>query len=140
LETLAVQNRGQPAMAMRLNDIMKNKLYVDKLFSLLPPDSNTAQALPVVMEYKPDLKYFVIKDISVKRIWKEQYEQMKTTNIFRQEHAQLQSLAAVHFNPANVLKRVNFTLIETRRETADANEPGQSAATERQHDESEAGS
>ena len=86
------------------------------------------------------MKVYVFKDISIKRMWKEQYEQMKTMSIFRQENAQSQSLAAVHFNPANVLKRVNFELIETKQETADANEPGQPAATERQHGESETGS
>ena len=81
-----------------------------------------------MMEYKPGLKYLVIKDISVKRIWKEQYDQMKTMSTFRQENGQSQSLAAVHFNPANILKRVNFEVVETRQETADANEPEQAEA------------
>jgi len=128
LHTLAVQNKGQPAMMLRLNEIEKNKRYVDQLYSLVPADSNTVEALPVMMEFKPDLKYLVIKDISVKRIWKEQFQQMKTTNIYRQENAQYQSLAAVHFNPSNILERVNFKLIETREETADVNEPEQAEA------------
>jgi hypothetical protein len=128
LETLAVQNQGRPAMELRLNEIKQNKLYVDQLFALVPPDSNTVEALPVVMEFRPDLKVFVIKDISIKRIWKEQYEQKKTTRTFEQEQARSQSLAAVYFNPANILKRTNFKLIETREETADANAPGPSEA------------
>ncbi len=128
LHTLAVQNKGQPAMMLRLNEIEKNKRYVDQLYSLVPADSNTVEALPVMMEFKPDLEYLVIKDISVKRIWKEQFQQMKTTNIYRQENAQYQSLAAVHFNPSNILERVNFKLIETREETADVNEPEQAEA------------
>ncbi|MFC1636553.1 hypothetical protein ACFL5Z_17110, partial [Planctomycetota bacterium] len=128
LETLAIQNEGQPAMTLRLNEIKNNKRYIDKLYSLVPADSNTVEALPVMMEYKPDLKYLVIKDISIKRIWKEQYDQMKTMNTFRQENGLSQSLAAVHFNPANILKRVNFELVETEQDTADANEPGQSEA------------
>ena len=128
LEILDIQNLGRPAMALRLNDIKNNKRYIDKLYSLVPPDSNTVEALPVVMEYKPDLKYLVIKDISIKRIWKEKYAEMKKESLFRQENAQSQSLAVVHFNPANILKRVHFKLIETRQETADANEPGQSEA------------
>lgn len=128
LETLTIQNEGQPAMAIRLNDIKSNKLYVDALYSLVPPDSNTVEELPVMMEHKPDLKVLVIKDISVKRIWKEQYEQVKTESIFRQTNALAQGLAIVHFNPANILKRMNFKLVETKEETPDANEPEPSEA------------
>ncbi|MBN2314067.1 MAG: hypothetical protein JXM79_09065, partial [Sedimentisphaerales bacterium] len=128
LETLTIQNEGQPAMAIRLNDIKNNKLYVDTFYSLVPPDSNTVEELPVMMEYKPDLKVLVIKDISVKRIWKEQYEQVKTESIFRQTNALSQGLAVVHFSPANILKRMNFKLVETKEETPDANEPEQSEA------------
>ena len=128
LETLIIQNQGQPAMALRLNDIKNNKRYVDTLYSLIPADSNTVEELPVMMEHKPDLKVLVIKAISTKRIWKEQYEQMKTQSIFRQESALSQSLAAVHFNPANVLKRMNFKTVETDPDTPDANEPEQSEA------------
>jgi hypothetical protein len=129
LDTLTLQNLGQPAMMLRLNDIRNNKLYIDKLYSLIPPDSNTVEEYPVMMEYKPDLKFLVIKDISVKRIWSEQYQQKKTETIFRQTSALSQSLAAVHFNPANVLKRMNFELVEkTKQDTQDVNEPEQSEA------------
>lgn len=131
LKTITVLNEGQPSRALQLNDIKSNKLYVDTLYSLVPADSNTVEELPVMMEHKPDLRVLVIKDITVKRIWKEQFEQMKTQSIFRQESALNQSMAAVHFNPANILKRMNFELTETDetdQDTADANEPEQSEA------------
>jgi len=128
METLLLQNQGRPAVELSLKDAEKNKQFIDKLFSLVPADSNTVEELPVLMEHKPDLKVLVVKDISIKRIWKEQYDQMKTMSIFRQENAQSQSLAAVHFNPANILKRVNFKIVETKQETADVNEPEQSEA------------
>ena len=128
METLFLQNEGRPAVALSLSDAEKNKQFVDTLFSLVPADSNTVEELPVLMEHKPDLKVLVIKNISIKRIWKEQYDQMKTMSIFRQENAQSQSLAAVHFNPANILKRVNFEIVETRQDPADANEPEQAEA------------
>ncbi len=128
METLLLQNQGRPAVELSLKDAEKNKQFIDKLFSLVPADSNTVEELPVLMEHKPDLKVLVVKNISIKRIWKEQYDQMKTMSIFRQENAQSQSLAAVHFNPANILKRVNFKIVETKQETADANEPEQSEA------------
>ena len=128
LEALTVQSQGRPAMAMRLNDARDNKRFIDMLYDLVPPDSNTVETLPVVVEYKPDLKYYVIKDISIKRLWKEKYDQIKTQAIAREDHALSQSLAAVFFNPANILKRVNFKMTKTKKDTEDANEPGQSEA------------
>jgi hypothetical protein len=125
LQALAVQSRGQPTMTLRLPDIERNNLFANKLYNLVPADSNTVENLPVVMEFKPDFQYLVIKDISIKRLWKERYEEMKTAKIFGLEHVETQSLAAVFFNPANILKRVNFKQVEGKGETADANEPNE---------------
>lgn len=129
LETLAVQGQGNPSAAFFLNESRKNRLFVDKLCELVPADANTAEALPVVMEFKPDMRYFAIKDIAIKRLWKEDYEQAKPMQLFGEEHAQAQSLAAIHFNPENILKRMRFRSIEPDGETADANTPTESEAT-----------
>jgi hypothetical protein len=66
------------------------------------------------------MSYYVIKDISVNRLWKEEYEKTKSTQIFRAEHTQTQSLMAVHFNPENILERMNFRTINAADETTDA--------------------
>jgi len=128
LETLAAQWQGDPVMLSLLDDSKRERRFVDQLYALVPPDSNTVEALPVVMELKPEMKCFVIKDVSIKRLWKEKYEQVKATKLFQEEHARSQSLAAVHFNPENILKRVNFKLIEAREEPANADAPGESEA------------
>ena len=92
-----------------------------------PAVSGTA-TLPLVMEFKPDMSYYVIKDISVKRLFKEDFEKMKATRLFREDYIQSQSLAVIHFNPENILKRMNFKAAESEEETADANTPTESEA------------
>ncbi|MHC4540717.1 MAG: hypothetical protein ACYS74_13190 [Planctomycetota bacterium] len=100
LEALAVQAQGDPSAAFFLNQSRKNRLFMDKLYALVPADANTPEDLPVVMEFKPDLRYLAIKGISVKRLWKEDYDTMKPMRLFSEEHAQAQSLGVIHFNPS----------------------------------------
>ena len=126
LETLTVQSRGDPAAQFFVNERKKIARFIDQLYSLVPQDSNSVDDLPLVMEFKPDMSYYVIKNISVKRLWKEDYEKIKPMRLFREDHIQSQSLAAIHFNPENILKRMNFRLAETDEETADANKPTES--------------
>ena len=126
LETLAIQSQGNPSAQADLNELKKHSLFVDQLYSLVPQDSNSVEAPPIVMEFKPDLSYFVIKNISVKRLWQQEYEKTKPMRLLREDHIQTQSLAAIHFNPENILKRMNFRPAEL--EPADANEPAESGA------------
>ena len=60
------------------------------------------------MEFKPDMSYYCLKSISVKRLNKEEYEKAKALRVYKEDVVQSQSLAAVHFSPENILKRTNF--------------------------------
>jgi hypothetical protein len=128
LETLALQGRGDPVTPFFLNESKVNQQFVDQLYSLVPPDKDTAESLPLVVEFKPDMSYYVIKDISVNRLYQENYEKMKAARLFREDYIQSQSLAAIHFNPENILKRMNFRAAGTEEQTADANTPAESEA------------
>ncbi|MHC4143923.1 MAG: hypothetical protein ACYSUD_03995 [Planctomycetota bacterium] len=131
LETLASHYQGNPAAALFLNDRQINRQLANQLYSLVPPDKSTAEALPLVMEVKPNMSYYVIKNISVNRLWKEGYEKIKVMRLYREDHIRSQSLAAVHFNPANVLKRVNLRWAKTAEQDeqpADSNTPAKSEA------------
>ena len=128
LETLAVQNQGSPAAPFFLNDSKINRQFVEQLYSLVPQDSNTVEALPLVMEFKPNMSYYVIKNISVKRLWKQEYEKIKAMRLYREDYIQSQNLAAVYFNPENILKRMKFRAAGADEEPADANTPAESEA------------
>jgi len=128
LETLALQGQGDPMASFYLSESKVNQQFVDQLYSLVPQDNDTAGTLPLVMEFKPDLSFYVIKNISVKRLFKEDFDKMKATRLFREDYIQSQSLAVIHFNPENILKRMNFKAAESEEEPADANTPDESEA------------
>ena len=79
--------------------------------------------MPTVVEFKPDISYYAVKNISLKQLWKEVYEKNKAVELYRDDLIKSQSLAIVHFKPANVLKRMNFKSIETEEKTTESETP-----------------
>ncbi|MCJ7779050.1 MAG: hypothetical protein MUP16_12150, partial [Sedimentisphaerales bacterium] len=126
LETLAVQGADNPAMRSLLNKAKKENQLIGQLYSLVPQDSNTLDTLPLVMEFKPDMSYYCLKNISIKRLEQEQYDKIKAVQAYKEDFIQSQSLAPVHFNPENILKRMNFRMVEENKEPADVNTPSES--------------
>ncbi len=120
--TLTVQNAGDPTAQFLVDASKKEALFTAQLYSLVPQDRDTVEALPLIVEFKPDMNYYVIKNISVKRLDQQQYENIKTLQVYKEGVAQSQSLAAVHFRPENILKRMNFRWVRKEEET-DVNAP-----------------
>ncbi len=116
LDTIALQNQSNPALEGIKNLYHKEALFLDKLFSLVPQDSNSTEFEPEIIEFKPDLSYYVIKNISITTLWKEDYEKTKAISSYTEDHVESQSLALVQFNPANILKRMNFRFAEDEEE------------------------
>ena len=132
---LAILSEGNPGAPLFVKEAQQwlsvseakiAKQFIDRLYSLVPPNSNTVEALPILMSFKPDMSYYCIKEIRIRRVVREEYEQTKPMQVFTDEHIQSQSLAAVHFNPANILKRTNFRWAGEEKQAADANAPPES--------------
>ncbi len=126
LGTLAVQNISNPAVQFVINESAKQAQFIDKLYSLVPQDSNTVDSVPLIMEFKPDLGFYVIKNISVKRLTQPEYERVRAQRLYIEDNVQTQSLSAIYLNPENILKRVDFRFAKKREETTDANTPAES--------------
>jgi len=126
LRTLAVQSEGNPAGQFLVNNYKKEAQFRSQLYSLVPQDSNTVDTVPLVMEFKPDMSCYCLKEIYVKRIEQEQYEKIKAMRVYKEDFVQSQGLAAVHFSPENILKRMSFRQVEEEKEAADANAPVES--------------
>jgi len=124
LEGLVTQSTRNPSVQPFVNEAKKESRLIDRLYSLIPPDSNTA-SVPVVLESKPDTSYYCIKNISVKRLDLEQYEKIKAIRTYRENFLQSQNMAPVHFAPENILKRMNFKLLRQNEDTAGPNTPPQ---------------
>jgi len=128
LNTLAVQAESSASAKFFLNQAEIEGRFTDQLYSLIPPDANTPDKLPTIVEFKPNMSFFCIKDLQVRRLWKEDFDKIRPLSFYRQDFTQFQSLAPVHFKPANILKRMKFKFPEDDKERGDANEPEQSEA------------
>ncbi|MHC4736772.1 MAG: hypothetical protein ACYTDW_20305 [Planctomycetota bacterium] len=132
---LTVRSEGNPGAPLFVNEAQKwlsvneakiEGQFIDRLYSLVPQDSNTVDAVPLIMEFKPDMSYYVIKEIRIRRVVREEYEQMKPIQVYREEYIQFQSLAAVHYGPENILQRTNFRWVGEMKQPTDANAPTES--------------
>jgi len=126
LATLNIQSVGDPKAQFVAIDGIKQARFVEQLYSLVPQDSNTVDTVPLIMEFKPIMSFYIIKDISINRFDQMEYERVKVPRLYREDYIQAQSMAAVHFNPENILKRMNFRLVVEDEEPADVNAPAES--------------
>jgi hypothetical protein len=128
LNTLAVQLQSSASAKYFLNEARVEGRFTDKLYSLVPPDANTPDKLPAIVEFKPNMSCFCIKKLQVKRLWKEDFENSKPVSFYRMDSSQYQSLAPIHLNPGNILKRMRFEFVEKEKNSPDANEPNEPEA------------
>lgn len=125
LQALALRSEGNPARRSVVNKTKKEDQLVGQLYSLVPQDSNTINTLPLVIEFKQELSFYCLKSLSVKRLEQDQYEKIKTIQGYKEDFVQSQSLAPVHFNPENILKRMKFSQVREGNESGDANTPSE---------------
>ncbi len=130
LDALAAQSEGHPAARYFTNERNKSILFVNELYSYIPADSNSPEDLPFIMEFKPDMGYYCIKDLTVKRIWKEDYDKIKTRRLISEDSVQSQNMAVIHFNPENILKRMNFKVVVEEESEETPAEPEEQPVTE----------
>jgi len=130
-KTLAILSEGNPAAELLTSGFERQGLFIEQLHSLIPPDSNTVDNVPLILEFKPYMSYYCLKNVSINRLNQNQYEIIKAMRIYKESFVQSQSLAPVHFNPENILKRMNFRLVKEAQdpkrtpEATDANAPPQ---------------
>jgi hypothetical protein len=120
LQVLAARTTGSPVAEDILNEAKAERQFIDRLYALVPPDAETPAKLPDILEFKPTQSVYCLKDVSVQRLTQQQYQAMKGMLLRQEEYRQSQSLAAVHFNPANILKRTRFEPVtEAQEQPAD---------------------
>lgn len=108
LQVLATQTAGNPASELILSEARVQRRFVEKLYALVPSDVNAVPPLPLVTAFKPNQSFYCLKNLSISRLDQQRYRMMKGPLLRRESAAQTESLAVVHFNPDNVLKRAQF--------------------------------
>ena len=119
LEVIAAQTAGNPLSERVLSEAQIERQFINRLYALVPPEAEAASKMPDIVEFKPRQSFYCLKDVSVRRINQQQYQAMKGMLLRQEEYRQAQSLAAVHFNPANILKRTKFELVRKTEEPAE---------------------
>jgi hypothetical protein len=138
IERLTVQSEGNPGAPLFVREVQRwlsvidartTKQFIEQIYSLVPQDSNSIDNLARPMEFKPGMSYYCIRNVRIRRVFREEYEQIKPMQVYKEEYIQSQSLAAVHFNPENVLKRTNFKRATEKKPVTDANTPAEPGET-----------
>lgn len=123
IETLRVLSASNPAQAVLVREAQAERQFIDRLYSLIPPDSNSVPDLPLVMEFKPNMSFYCVKELSLDRLGEQEYENLKLRRLYTEDQIQSQTLAAVHFNPQNITARMNFRPAKEPEEPTDT-DPG----------------
>ena len=113
VRTYAAENTGDPMSLAIIHQTRQQYFLLEQLYSLISSDSNTpATTLPTVLEFKPNMSCYCLKGLSVARLNTAEYEKLKAKTVFNEDFAQSQSMAAVHYNPDNIVKRMNFRWVK----------------------------
>ncbi len=123
--TLAAQNEGSSFGTSVLNNAKRRQKFIDKLYNLVPNGEQKLKSVPYVMEFKPDLSYYVIKDVSINRIYSQDYQKLRAREAYSQEFIEHQNLSVIHFNPENIIKRTNFVMLKKDNRTKEPNSPSE---------------
>jgi hypothetical protein len=129
-QVLAAQVSSSPAAPIVLNQAANEGLFVDRLRALIPAQSDAPAQMPVLVEFKPNQSYYVLKSLTLQRLTQEEFQKMKGMIVRREEYSQVESLMAVHFNPENIVKRMNFRFAQVEDQAAEgeAQPPSQEAS------------
>jgi hypothetical protein len=111
LATLAVRTSGDPSAAEMVKNQRIRARFAEALYEL----GAESAVENVIMEFEPELAFYVIKSASVSRMTREDYEKIKAQVAFMGDLAESQSLAAVYLDPNNIISRSKFRFIEVDR-------------------------
>jgi len=123
LQVIATQAASNPAAPEYLRRLGIERRFMDRLYALLPADKDTLTEVPLVMEFKPDQSFYCLRSLSIQRLNQQQFQSLRPMLLGREEHAESQSLAVVHFNPENILKRMDFRYAKQLTPVSDSGTP-----------------
>jgi hypothetical protein len=123
LAALASRYKGDPMGRNLLERAKDERIFMNELYALVPEDANTLAGPGAIMEYKPEMSYYCVKNITIHRLSEDEFDRIKAASAVDEESRKMQALAAVYYNPANIVKRMNFSVIKEQQETVPASSP-----------------
>jgi len=108
IQLMAMLAETNPMILQYLARAEAESALSDKLYALIPPDSNSLAEVPQVVASQSDSSYYCIKALSVQRLSQQAFDKDKAQQIYGETNISAQSLSVVHFHPENILKRLDF--------------------------------
>ncbi|MGD1043447.1 MAG: hypothetical protein ABR913_10370 [Sedimentisphaerales bacterium] len=121
IETLMTRYEGNPMARVLINGAKREGMLVDKLYALVPEDSNTLAKPGTIVEYKAGMCYYCLESMTIHRLYQEGFDMTKAAEVVRDEFVDSQALAVIHYNPKNIVKRMKFVEIQERQDVAGPN-------------------
>jgi hypothetical protein len=119
---MAILHRGDPLGDTILDRTKMEKMLLDKFYALATPDANTSGVSNTILEFKPTFSFYCIENLVVNPLYQESFETGKAMEIARGDYGNSQALAAVQYNPEDIMKRMNFKLTRESDKPAQAGE------------------
>ena len=129
IETLVARSEGNPMARVVIDRTKRESMLMDKLYALVPEDSNTLAKPGTIVEYKPGMCYYCLESMTIHRLYQEGFDMAKASEVVRDEFVDSQAMAVIHYNPKNIVKRMNYVQLQDRQE---ASEPNTAAADSNQ--------
>jgi hypothetical protein len=117
LVKLEIRSQGDPMANFLRNRARIESMLVDKFYALIPEDGNTLPGPGVILEFKPNLRYYCIESMTIHRLYQDRFDRVKAISAVRDDYADSQVLAVTQYNPENILKRMNFNIIKEQQDT-----------------------
>jgi len=116
IELTKILAKDFPDMA----DNMQERLNVGRLagqfYSLLPAGETEGINLQTVIEFAPDLSYYLVKDVSRAEVNEQEYFGVKKVIAYQTESMRVSSLSLAHFMPENIRQRMEFRSAEPKEQ------------------------
>jgi hypothetical protein len=119
LEKVKARSQGNPMARMILDRTIREGSLMDKVFALIPQDSNTLAKQGEIMEFKPGMCYYCLESATIHRLYQEVFDVTKASEVVRDEYADSQALTVSHYSPKNIVARMKYVV----KEQQDVNVP-----------------
>lgn len=100
--------KRSPGSAAFLQQALGESQVADALYGRIPSNQDQALDVPFVMKSPSEQAVYCINDVSVKRFSVQEFHRTRGAQIQREERIAAQSLAPIHFNPQNLIARMNY--------------------------------
>ena len=111
---MRLRSLHDPVQSMYVNRYAHQKDFIDRLYSMLEPEKTAATDMPKLMEFKPNMSYYVIKSMSRNAVDANSLEE-KGRLALMHDYVNGQSLGFEYFMADNIIRRTGFEWDEELR-------------------------